>query len=95
MVGEHVSFVAEFSLELDFRDELTDVPKGPWELIPPRRLSLEGDPFSPSGRYKHASRAFLSSYKIQNRKKDFKHHAYFVGAKQVPSVRLFSGVESL
>jgi hypothetical protein len=53
--GEHVSFVAEFSLWLDFRDELKDLHIGPWELISPRRLKLRRGPFSPSGHYERKS----------------------------------------
>ena len=59
--GEYVSFVAEFSLWLDFRDELKDLHIGPWELISPRRLKLRRGPFSPSGHYERKSGAAFST----------------------------------
>ena len=35
---------ADLFLGLDFRNELTDVHKGPWELLSPRRLKPRRGP---------------------------------------------------
>jgi hypothetical protein len=35
---------------VDFPVKVKDLRTGPWELIPPRSSSLEGEPYSPSGR---------------------------------------------
>jgi len=42
--GVHAVFYADLFLWLDFGSELTDLHKGPWEHIPPRRLKPRRGP---------------------------------------------------
>lgn len=45
---------------VDFPEKLKDLRAGPWELIPPRSSSLEGEAYSPSGRSLRTTRAGTS-----------------------------------